>query len=178
MKRINRDTWIFLAGGAVVALAAYLVVFRPQSRKLDDLQTQIASQKTLMQSNAERAKILLDVVRRVEEMKAVYRELGRRIPEGKELSGFLQQISQLLKDDQLSSQLMQPGNPSREDLFHTYPIILHFEGSYLSVAAFLARIQKMQRLARVQKLKITPGIEDKLDVELQLNIYYTTKTNS
>ena len=73
---------------------------------------------------------------------------------------------------------MQPGNPSREELFHTYPIILHFKGSYLSVAAFLARIQKMQRLARVQKLKIIPGLEDKLDVELQLNIYYTTKTNS
>lgn len=173
MSKVSKDTWIFLTAAAVVAVAASLILFLPQRRKLDDLRTRIASQNTLMRSNAERAKILPDVVRRVEEMKAVYRELDRRIPQGKELSGFLQEISQLLQDDKLSSQLMQPGNPSREELFHTYPIILRFEGSYLSVTAFLDRIQKMRRLARVQKLRITPGPKDKLDVELQLNIYYT-----
>ena len=107
-------------------------------------------------------------------MKLQYKDFGRRLPKRRELGGFLREISGHLNQGDLSNQLIEPGNPSREELFHTLPIIMRFKGSYLSLAGFLQRIDKMERLTRVQTLKITREKQgDSLDIELQMNIYFT-----
>jgi Tfp pilus assembly protein PilO len=158
----------------VLVVTVTLVVYIPQARKVDDVRTRTASEKTLLESNERRAAILPDVARRVQEMKALYQELDRRIPARTELGGFLREISGHLNSEKLSSQLIEPGNPSREDLFHTLPIIMRFQGSYLALGDFLKQIHALQRLARVQKLKIVRSSDEGvLDMELQLNIYFT-----
>jgi hypothetical protein len=56
---------------------------------------------------------------------------------------------------------------------------MRFKGSYLTSVDFFKRIDKMERLTRIQKLKITnkPSEDEQrdpiLDIELQLNIYFT-----
>ena len=51
---------------------------------------------------------------------------------------------------------------------------MRFRGSYLSLVDLLQRIDKMERLTRVQRLKITREKQgDSLDIELQMNIYFT-----
>ena len=174
MRNIPKDTWIMLGCLATLILVVSLTMYLPQARKMDKIRTRTASEKALLYSNEQRAGILPDVARRVQEMKTLYQELDRRIPERTELGGFLREISGHLNSEKLSSQLIEPGNPSREDLFHTLPIIMRFQGSYLSLAEFLKQIHAMQRLARVQKLKITKNASaETLDMELQLNIYFT-----
>ena len=174
MRKMPKDTWIMGGGLVVLILAVTVIVYLPQGRKIDDVQTKIASEKAMLRSNEQRAAILPDVARRVEEMRTLYRELDRRIPARTELGGFLREISSHLESDRLSSQLIEPGNPSREELFLTLPIIMRFQGSYLALAEFLKQIHGMQRLARVQKIKIAsaPG-KSALDIELQMNIYFT-----
>ena len=108
-------------------------------------------------------------------MRSDYSNFDRRLPRQKELGGFLREISGHLADEKLSNQLFEPGKPSREELYHTLPIIMRFKGSYLSLGALLQRIEKMQRLTCVQKLKIDApaGGHDEMDIELKLNIYFT-----
>jgi len=174
MRNIPRDSWIMLGCLVVLVLTVGWCVYLPQARRMDDVRTRIASERALLESNERRAAILPDVARRVQEMKTLYQELDQRIPARTELGGFLREISSHLNSEKLSSQLIEPGNPSREDLFHTLPIIMRFQGSYLALAEFLKQIDGMQRLARVQKLRITRSSEEGvLDMELQLNIYFT-----
>lgn len=173
-RRIPRDTWIMLGALTAVVLLLTAAVYLPQARRMEDLQRQIAAEQSLLTSNEERAAVLPEVALRVERMKALYQELDRRIPERTELGGFLREISGHLNDEKMSSQLIEPGNPSREELFHTLPIIMRFQGSYLALADFLEQIDRMQRLARVQKLRIAATTEPtSLEIELQLNIYFT-----
>jgi len=179
MRNIPKDTWVMLGCLVTLILTVSVLVYLPQARRMDDLRRRIASEKAMLHSNEQRAGILPDVARRVQEMKTLYQELDRRIPERTELGGFLREISGHLNNEKLSSQLIEPGNPSREELFLTLPIIMRFQGSYLSLAEFLKQIHALQRLARVQKLKISesPGA-DTLDMELQLNIYFTDTRNT
>lgn len=174
MRNIPKDTWIMLGCLLVLVLVVTLTVYLPQARQMDDVRTRAASENALLRSNEQRAGILPDVARRVQEMKTLYQELDRRIPARTELGGFLREISGHLNNEKLSSQLIEPGNPRRQELFHTLPIIMRFQGSYLSLAEFLKRIHAMQRLARVQRLTITGDSNaDVLDMELQMNIYFT-----
>ena len=48
-----------------------------------------------------------------------------------------------LAEAKLVNQSIEPGSPQREQLYHTLPIVMKFQGSYLSLAAFLKRIQDM-----------------------------------
>ena len=177
--QLEKDSWIVLGILAVMVAGAVLFVYRGQGKKLDDLEISIAAGKAALKTRGQTVAIVPELVRRVEAMRTRYKNFDRRLPVRQELGGFLQDISAHLGDEKFSAQLIEPGSPTRENLFHTLPIIMRFKGSYLTSVDFLKRIDEMERLTRIQKLKITKkpvkGDEDegKVDIELQLNIYFT-----
>jgi len=174
MLRLTTDNWIML--GIVGALVAASIVFAylPQSRKLSEIHEAITSQKLALEANAKEAKVVPDMIRQIHEMKKRYKGFDRRMPKRKELAGFLLEISRILDTEQLSNTQTRPGNPTREELYHTLPIIMKFEGSYTSLASLLERIDKMERLTRVQRLSISKEPKNEgLEIEVEMNIYFT-----
>jgi len=176
MARMTRDCWIVLGLVGVLVGATVALVFRPQGRQLYELRTQIATRQNVLESDAQKVAVVPEMLRQVQEMKQRYRDFDRKLPKRKELGGFLREISGNLSEERLANQLIEPGNPSREELFNTLPIVMKFRGSYLSLASFLKRLDEMQRLSRVEKLKIDCNAKDDsaaLDIEVLLDIYFT-----
>ncbi len=173
MTTYARDnlTMVGLLAAAVGVAAATL--YWPQSQELDRLHGQIASRRLGLDADARKATGVSDLFRQVQEMKVRYKDFDRRLPKQKELGSFLHEISTEMSDEKLANQLIEPGKPAREDLFHALPIIMKFNGSFLSLTSFLERIDRMERLTRVQKLVVADDPKtQKLDIELQLNIYF------
>ncbi len=174
MLNIAKDSLIALGVLLVVVAVATFTVYLPQRSNLKQLQAEITSQKAALASDSNESSALPQLVRKVRSMKDRYSGFDRRLPKRKELGGFLREITGCLSLEQLSNELIEPGNPTREELFHTLPIIMKFEGSYLSLAGFLQRIDKMERLTRVKSLNVeNKPKEQDLEIELQLNIYFT-----
>ena len=174
MKSLSRDSLIMLGVAAAVIIAAVVLVFLPQSRKINAVRSQVAGEEAQLASDTVKASIVPDVARHIEEVKSRYKDFDRRMPQSKELAGFLREISSIVASERLDNQLTEPGSPRRGKFYHTLPIIMKFQGSYLSLASLLERIDGMERLTRVQKLWIgrDPKSED-LKIELQINIYFT-----
>lgn len=174
MWRVMKESWIVLGVLTGVMATAVIFLYGPQGKRIGELRTAITRQELALATDATKAAVVPSLLREIESMKLQYKDFGRRLPKKRELGGFLREISGHLNHGDLSNQLIEPGNPSREELFHTLPIIMRFKGSYLALAGFLQRIDKMERLTRVQTLKITREKEgDSLDIELQMNIYFT-----
>ncbi len=174
MVLITRDNLLILGILAVIVIVAIVVVYMPQGRKLDELRAEVASLKRSLEDDVLKASVVPKMLRQVETMKSQYKDFDRRLPKRKELGGFLREISGNLAEEQLSNYLIEPGNPTRKELFHTLPIIMKFHGSYLALASFLQRIDKMERLTRVEKLRINSNPKEPgLNIELQMNIYFT-----
>jgi len=180
VKQTTRDSLIvvgvLLAGIATASALVYL----PQRKELRSLRTRIARQKVHLLANAEKASTVPTLLRQVRTMKNRYQNFDRRLPEQQELGGFLREISgNLSEEESLSNQLIEPGSPTQSKLFHRLPIILRFQGSYLSLASFLKRLEEMERLTQVEKLSITvrspakAGVTQGVDIELLMNIYFT-----
>jgi Tfp pilus assembly protein PilO len=160
--------------------AATALVYLPQWRKLQDIRSKIALEQCRMVEDAGMAAGVPGLVRQVQGMKKRYGNFDRRLPKRKELGGFLREISSHLSEESLSNQLIEPGSPQRAQLFHTLPIVLRFQGSYLSLASFLKRLDHMERLTQVEKLfvqhkggTLPEEAGDNLEVEVQMNIYVT-----
>ena len=174
MRPFTKDNLVMVAIVAVIMVAAAVVVYLPQSRKLNRIRNDIASEQATLESTAQQASVVPGMVRQIEAMKGRYKDFDRRLPKRKELGEFLREISQNLQAEKLTNQVIEPGTPSQEELFHTLPIIMRFRGPYLALASFLERIDKMERLTRTQKLTIIADPkEDTVDITLQMNIYFT-----
>ena len=174
MQKSQSETFTVIGLLAVLVAAASLAVYFPQNRKLDQIKTRIAAEKVAMDEQAQKIAVIPQMQREVQELRSRYRNFDRRLPKQKELGEFLRQISGNLTEARLSNQLIEPGKPEKEELFHTLPIIMKFDGSFPAVADFIKHIERMERLTRVQKLVImTDKRTDQLNIELQMNIYFT-----
>ena len=174
--RFTKRGLIMLSVLGALLLGAVALVYYPQSSRLGDLEEKIVAERRTLAGQSDKAAVVPGLLRQVTAMKSRYSNHDRRLPKRKELGGFLREISERLADEELSNQLIEPGSPTRQELFHTLPITMKFKGSYLALASLLGRIQSMERITRVEKLLIGSqakrGGKD-LDIELQLNIYFT-----
>ena len=176
MRYLKRDNLIVLGVLAAMVIGFMVVVYIPQKLRLEEIRSKIATEKNQLASDGEKAAVIPEMLRQVQEMKKLYKNFDRRLPKQKELGGFLREISGRMAEEKLSDQLIEPGNPTPEEFFHTLPIIMKFKGSYLSLGNFLMELETMERLTRVQKLIIDSKNKEKesrLDIELQMNIYFT-----
>ena len=190
--QFTKDSMVALGLLLAGVAAAMMFVYVPQDKDLRDLKKKIVTQKREIDRQTDRASVVPKLLRETTAMKARYKNFDRRLPQQKELGGFLREISGHISSDRFSDQIIEPGRPAREPLFNTLPIIMKFKGSYLSLGSFLDQINKMERLTRVQRLTINapmPGGEsaadggkggkgkaladNTLDIELQLNIYFS-----
>jgi len=176
MAHVNRDSLILAGLLVVFVTAAVVFVYLPQQRELRSLAAEIATKKRVLSANAQKVSVVPSLSRQVKAMKSRYKDFDRRLPRRTELGGFLREISGNLAAERISDQWIEPGTPAREELFHTLPIIMRFSGPYLSLASFLKRVDNMERLTRVQMLKVGTSGDDEnrnLTIELQMNIYFT-----
>jgi len=177
MSATMRDNLIMTGLLAAMAGGSTAAVFLPQHREVARLRARTVEARMKLVDDARKVAIVPQMVRQVEQMKQRYSNFDRRLPQRKELGGFLREISGNLSQEQLSNQLIEPGQPARERLFHTLPIILRFRGSYPGLASFLVRLRGMERLTQVERLSVNNRSQDsdagQLDVEVRMNIYFT-----
>lgn len=174
MRVPTRDNLIVLGLAAAMLTVAVVVIYRPQTQRLEQLQTQITSQKLALEEATQKVAVVPEMTRQVQAMKDRYQDFDRKLPKQQELHEFLRQISNNVDSSQLVNQSIEPGNPTRQEFFNTLPMIMKFQGRYLALTNFLEHLDTMERLSRVQKMILTSdGKSNDLNIELQMNIYFT-----
>ena len=176
-RYVMKDSLIVFGILTVLAICAMVFVYVPQHGKLKEISSQVATKQAALEADAQKVSIIPQMLRHIEAMKKRYNEgWEKKLPRLKELGGFLREISQNLEEADLSGKLIESGNPKKEELFHTLPINMRFQGSFDALSGFLSRLDAMERLTRIQKLNITADTKEapaKLDVHLRMNIYFT-----
>jgi len=177
MVRITKDAVSMVGIQAALVVSAVIFFYFPQSRTLNQLRTDIATQKLAIEADAEKARAVPQMLRQIQEMKKRYNDRwDKKLPKQKELGAFLREISESLERENLAGGFIQPGNPKREELFYTLPITMRFQGRFTAFNNFLESLDRMERLARIQKVNImadTKQVPAMLDVQLRINIYFT-----
>ena len=169
LARIPKEVCIVAAVILAMIGVASLAFYIPQGRKLEQIRTQITTQQRTLEASVQSVQSLPVMIQQVQALKNRYRDFDRRLPKSQELHEFLRQISGYLGQKELRT-----ASATREEHFNTLPISMKFRSSYLNLAGFLDRVENMERLSRVQKLIINNDDKgDELDVELQMNIYFT-----
>lgn len=173
---LSRDNLIIVGILAVITITYFAVVYRTQSAAAEDVRTRTAEAKRCLKTDAAQASRVPPLLREIEQMRQRYdeKDWDRRLPERKELAGFLREIASGLSREKLTNQFIQPGNPHQGPLYNCLPITMKFEGDFLALARFLKQVDEMTRLMRIERLAIASDEDSEhLAIELGMNIYFT-----
>jgi Tfp pilus assembly protein PilO len=161
----------------VVVLCGFVaMIYRPSTQRLVDLRRQTDEQRNRLNDNLSHVRILPEVMVQVDRMQTRLEQFDKRLPRQPELGPFINDITEVSHQVNLRKVTVEPGVPSRTELYTEWPIALKFEGDFASVFAFLRRAEEMKRLTHVKGLKVRStdnGKTGQVQVELSMNIYFS-----
>jgi type IV pilus assembly protein PilO len=158
----------------LLILVFYVFGYRPTSARLVSLRQEIENQRRELKGNQLRTQIRPELEQRVNELQRKVDRFDKKLPKQQDFGQFYNDITFLGRQSALSKCAVEPAAvPRRNDGVVELPIDLRFEGNFLNVFSFLRQIDQMQRLTRVQNLKvIAKGNTGQVEVQLSMNIYY------
>jgi type IV pilus assembly protein PilO len=169
-----RAQWVLGSTMLLMILVFYVFGYRPAGARLATLRQDIEIKRRELKDNQSRTQIRPVVEQTVNERRRKLERFDKKLPKQQDFGQFYNDITFLGRQSDLSKCAVEPAAvPRRNDRVVELPIDLRFEGNFLNVFSFLRQIDQMQRLTRVQSLKvIAKGNTGQVEVQLSMNIYY------
>ena len=143
--------------------------------------------KTTRQSQSEQTLVLNRALLDASQLSAVKEQLAEierttanyeaNVPVERGLGEFLHRIAGLMNELELSEQQVQPGEEIKTDKLNCIPVNMKCKGRLPQIFEFYRRIQKMDRLIRIEQVKLENDNDYSGEVSMQTKgiIYYRTK---
>lgn len=180
LKRIPRKVQYAIAIGlpVVIILVFFFLDFKPKRTEIKKLMSQIAKQEKNI-SKAETILRKLPVLKAdYEKKKAEYEALKRALPEEKEISTLLKQVSDLGIKSGLTIKLWRPEkrriHPS--GIVYEIPVKVEMRGSYHRLGIFFSELTHLDRIVNIRN--VTLGGAKPKGKEAILNISFRAVTFS
>ena len=99
------------------------------------------------------------------------------IPEQRDHGVFLGRIADLMKEHDLNDQVITPGEEIEADKFNCIPVSMRCKGKLAQIAEFYRRLQTLERLVRIEKVKLSneANYSGQVSMETDAVVYYRTK---
>jgi Tfp pilus assembly protein PilO len=171
-----RAQWVMGICALVLLAGFYVVGYLPASRRLAQLDRQIANTRDELTNTRGKANSLQVITRDVQKLKEKL-ENSKKLPSQNDLPQFITDVELFSRKSSLRGYSSNVLKPVRNDTFWQMPIELKFEGDFSNVFTFLQQTEAQKRLTRVKKIELKakdrePG---QVAVQLTMNIYYLTE---
>lgn len=160
---------------AGVLLLFVVGVHLPRQRARDRLREQIRATEQTLTEAQQRCAALGSLTRQVEGLRAAAASFDERLPEGSQVGPFLKQIAEQLRQANLASLEMRPASPTRAKGYTDLPIRIGFAGSFSNIYTFLANLEGLARVKRIEDLTVetSPEAAGTVRASMTLSIYCT-----
>ena len=171
-----RAQWVMGVCALVLLVGFYLVGYAPASRRLTQLDREIANTRDELNSTRGKASTLQMITKDVQKLKDKL-EASKKLPSQNDLPQFIRDVELFSRKSSLRGYSSNVLKPLRNDAYWQMPIELKFEGDFNNVFTFLEQTESQQRLTRVKKIELKSKDHDpgQVQVTLTMNIYYLTE---
>ncbi len=166
---------------AVVILIVGMVVFvSPKQKEIKKLDAQIDDQNNKIAANQAKAAKLETLKLENEKLLKRLNELNEQLPEEKEISSLLKQVSDLSIAAGLEIKSWKPGvrKMHSSGIVSEIPVTVSASGTYHDLAAFLSSLTKLNRIVNITDIKLGSAQILKGRVILQISFNAVTFSSS
>lgn len=165
----------FLPAVVISALFIFLLIL-PKHREIKALEAKIATQENEIAKDQAKAERLSELTLENDRLRKRLDLLKQQLPEEKEVSSLLRQVSDLCVRAGLKVTLWKPEqrklHPS--GIVYEIPVKVELQGSYHSLGSFFSSLTKLNRIVNVSDIKLGNPKPDKGHAVLKISFTATT----
>lgn len=161
---------------AAAAMVCGFVLFRylPLQRKAKFLRQACAAQMLAISKASSESRQIPTIRERLLDLQTAVGNYERQIPAKRELGEFLQEIANLMNEHNLQGQVIQPGKEVKAGELNCIPVNMQCKGRLSQIFEFYRRVQGLDRLVRIEHVKLVNDSGFGGEVMMQTNaiIYF------
>ena len=152
----------------IIALVIIFLFLIPKQKEIKSLEQKISAQENEIAKDQAKAAKLPELTLENEKLRMRLNELKLQLPEEKEVSTLLQQVSELCLGSGLKIALWKPEQRKTHasGIVYEIPVKVDLSGSYHSLGYFFSSLTKLNRIVNIADIKISdpkPEKENALD---------------
>jgi len=170
---------IAICASAAVMIVVF-VVFRylPLQKRIKTIKEKKAAQMLAITKASSASRRLPALKEELEQLQKSLKSYERQVPSQRALGVFLQEIASLMNEHNLQEQLVQPGKEIEAGELNCIPVNMQCKGKLAQLFEFYKSLQKLDRLARIEEVKLVNNGDFNGEVSMQTKavIYYRKDT--
>jgi type IV pilus assembly protein PilO len=162
----------------IIIVVAFLIFILPKNKDIKDLKTKIIAQESEIAKSQSKAEKLPELIAINEELKKKLNELKTQLPEEKEVTSLLKQVSDFAIKSGLNVKLWKPEQKKTHSsgIVYEIPVRVELFGSYHNLGHFFSNITRLNRIVNISNLRLTE--QEISGQNALLKIYFTATTFS
>ncbi len=164
---------ICVVAGAIICVFV-IFWYRPLREKMRIVkQTKTEQMLTIAKGMAD-AKQLPGLEGQLEKLQTELEGYEAKIPSQRDFGAFLSRITDLMNENNLKEQSIEPGDVVEVDKFNCMPLSMKCKGRLAQIYNFYDRLQSLGRLVRIEQVRLSnsPEYTGQISMETKAVIYY------
>jgi len=165
-----------LAPALLIVIGVVFLLILPKHKEINALEIKIAAQENEIAKNQAKAAKLPQLTLENEKLRKRLEELKLQLPEEKEITSLLKQISDLCIRAGLKVSLWKPEakRTHASGIVYEIPVKVELGGSYHSLGSFFSSLTKLNRIVNITDFKLTDPKPDKGIAVIKITFTATT----
>jgi len=165
-----------LTPALIVVVAVIFLVILPKHKEIKSLEIKISAQENEIAKDQAKAAKLSQLTLENEKLQKRLTELKQQLPEEKEVSSFLKQVSDLCIRAGLKVSLWKPEGKRTHPsgIVYEIPVKVELSGSYHNLGYFFSSLTKLDRIVNISEFRLGNAVPDKGQAILRVAFTATT----
>jgi type IV pilus assembly protein PilO len=160
----------------IIVLVVTFVILLPKNKEIKALENKILLQENEIAKSRTKAEKLPELLAENERLRRRLEELKLQLPEEKEVSTLLKQVSDLGTRSGLYITLWKPEQKKTHSsgIVYEIPVKVELTGSYHSLGYFFSNLTKLSRIVNISDIKLSDPKPEKDVASLKVSFTATT----
>jgi type IV pilus assembly protein PilO len=169
-------TIIAILPALIITVLVIILVILPKNKEIKILESKIAAQENEIAKSQTRAEKLSELMAENERLRKRLNELKEQLPEEKEVSTLLKQVSHLGIQSGLRILLWKPEQKKTHasGIVYEIPVKVELSASYHNLGYFFSSLTKLNRIVNISDIKLSDPKQEKGIVILKTSFTATT----
>ncbi|NLH16082.1 MAG: type 4a pilus biogenesis protein PilO [Phycisphaerae bacterium] len=174
MKRLERQQWVIFGIAMTIVTGFGLFQYYPHVRTAHTIRKAIEQQKVISDETDLLIQQMSQLRGQVDSLKPVKAEFEEKLPRTRQVAALWQQITDVMNQHRLTSQVVQRESESEDDRFGTVRIHLECGGTFQQMYAFFQSLHALDRFIRIEKFKLTNenNYSGQVKLDATAQVYY------
>jgi type IV pilus assembly protein PilO len=160
----------------IIIVVAFLIFILPKNKDIQVLKTKIIAQESEIAKSQSKAEKLPELIAINEDLKKKLNELKTQLPDEKEVTSLLKQVSDFAIKSGLKVKLWKPEKKKTHSsgIVYEIPVRVELFGSYHNLGHFFSNITRLNRIVNISNLRLTEQEISGQNALLKINFTATT----